>query len=80
MLIDVLVMVASIMTIMLQMMLANVDEMVLDVMTTPGVCAIWEIVVSAITTDQHVFQVNFSDVEEYLILYIYIYMVYMWLS
>ena len=59
MLIDVLVMVASIMTIMLQMMLANVDEMVLDVMTTQGVCAIWEmlkpIVVSAIITDQHVF-------------------------
>ena len=59
MLIDVLVMVASIMTIMLQMMLANVDEMVLDVMTTQGVCVILEmlkpIVVSAITTDQHVF-------------------------
>ena len=49
----------SIMTTMLQMMLANVDAMVLDVMTTQGVCTIWDmlkpIVVSAITTDQHVF-------------------------
>ena len=59
MFIDFLGMVASIMITMLQMMLANVDAMVLDVMTTQGVCPIWEmlkpIVVFAITTYQHIF-------------------------
>ena len=54
MFIDFLVMVASIMITMFQMMLADVDAMVLNVMTTQGVCAIWEmlkpIVVFAITT------------------------------
>ena len=59
MLVDVLAMVAGMMTTKLQMMLANVDAMMVDVMTTQDVCAIWgmlkPIVVDAITTGQHVF-------------------------
>ena len=43
----------------MQMMLANVVAMVVDVMTTQGVCTMWQmlkpIVVDAITTHQHVF-------------------------
>ena len=43
----------------LQDMLADVIAMVVDVMTTQGVCAIWQmlkpIVVDAVTTGQHLF-------------------------
>ena len=40
---DFLVMVANIMIAMLQMMLANVDAMVQDVMTTQGVCYLGDV-------------------------------------
>ena len=42
MLVNVLAMVADVMTTKLQMMLAHVYGMVVDVMTTQDVCAIWQ--------------------------------------
>ena len=59
MLVDVLTMVADVMTTQLQILYADVVAMVVDVMTTKDVCAIWQmlqpIVLDAITTCQHVF-------------------------
>ena len=59
MLVNVLAMVADVMTTQLQMMLVTLVAMVVDVMTTQDVCAIWQmlkpIVVDAVTTGQHVF-------------------------
>ena len=42
MLVNVLAMVADVMTTQLQMMLAHVYAMAVDVMTTQDVCAIWQ--------------------------------------
>ena len=52
-------MVADAKSTQLQMMLANVRGMVVDIMTTKNVCTMWQIlkliVVDIITTCQHVF-------------------------
>ena len=59
MLVDVLTIVADVMTTKLQILYADVVAMVINVKTTQDVCAIWQmlqpIVLAAITIGQHVF-------------------------
>ena len=70
--VDVLAMVADVMSTQLLMILGNVGGMVVDVMTTQDVCTMWHIlkliVVDIITTHQHVFYMSCWHIKLNLIL------------